>query len=850
MLPHLEYLQTILPSDKQWRQRNYSILLEKKKAILRSRSECPGAPITPVITRPKTRKLDTLVSYSTSLDDISSVSKESSAVPSGDVTWSPLDLCKAARVFIRDTCVTFETREDMKRVYALLGDVLRYKSVLQKALEEVDFYGANPQFTDMRHLVWLFTYDMYKLNFKPRIERNSPQVDSWYADHGFDLLIRQVWLNRIQIAAAVARIRIRNTALRLKTLLPSHLQEYKFLERCTEKVALNGWVNFAKTTIAEVESLLTEMGYYPRGQLKPSEFDVPLDCFMGDHVLPGFIHVLPSDVKEFLTSRLIVNNMLVLQDRSYCFAPALLCKFMLDEKLTGSVIMSHFDIPSTVGYMASLLTNVNHEPEDKLRVYGVGTRREEHLLTYTTSMGFTNVELYSEEFTTVRPGAKCLENVVAVLATPPNTNTAVKDLIELVVAKGGDLDLLLNLLSDDFENEVVGKYIQGHMEVQKKTLRLAMSRPQIQVIVYETHSKVSLENDDMIDFVVTEMNNYATEKYLLSTATSKQVNIEETPRTADDRMDSSPRQPTDSTPRAVDTPLTVQTPLPLDNPLPIDTPDTPLPETPQPPDIVVDGKTKDTNEIVTIADIQFTPTEPLSERDRSSREIKIPSSDHFQLIECPQLCNRHKKNCLLIDEEGAYIAVVARREITRMDEEYMIKMAEEKGIFGDKNPPPPVETAVDMKKKMDMKRKPSTGSGRVDDESEVNSDTDRHKFDEDNMARIMAPTVASLRHEVHVSHPALIPCPRDHYHSAGIPVLGGYRLQPRPSNEPRRWWHSVINSVVEKIRRPAGRMRPLRLFRSRRIRRLSPIPVAVRTIEYSEAGTWDSLSYVGKSRTI
>lgn len=59
------------------------------------------------------------------------------------------------------------------------------------------------------------------------------------------------------------------------------------------------------------------------------------------------------------------------QDRSYCLGPALLCKFMLDAKLTGSVIMSHFDIPSTVGYMASLLTNVNHEPEDKLRVYGV-----------------------------------------------------------------------------------------------------------------------------------------------------------------------------------------------------------------------------------------------------------------------------------------------------------------------------------------------------------------------------------------------------------------------------------------------------------------------------------------------
>jgi hypothetical protein len=100
----------------------------------------------------------------------------------------------------------------------------------------------------MTHLVWLFTYDMYKLNFKPRIETNSPEDDHWYTDHNFDTLIRQVWRNRIQIAAAVARIRIRNNALKLTTLLPSHLQDYKFQQRCTEKVALNGWVNFAKTT--------------------------------------------------------------------------------------------------------------------------------------------------------------------------------------------------------------------------------------------------------------------------------------------------------------------------------------------------------------------------------------------------------------------------------------------------------------------------------------------------------------------------------------------------------------------------------------------------------------------------
>lgn len=116
---------------------------------------------------------------------------------------------------------------------------------------------------------------------------------------------------------------------------------------------------------------------------------------------------------------------------------------------------------------------------------------------------------------------------------------------------------------------------------------------------------------------------------------------------------------------------------------------------------------------------------------------------------------------------------------------------------------------------------------------------------QDTMARIMAPTVASLRHNIHTPHPALVPCPRDHYHTAGVPVLGGYRLHP--TNEPRRWWRTVLKTVLDRIRRPTV-LRPLRLFRTRR-RRLSPIPVAVRTIEYSDC-SGESLSHFGKSRTI
>lgn len=72
---------------------------------------------------------------------------------------------------------------------------------------------------------------------------------------------------------------------------------------------------------------------------------------------------------------------------------------------------------------------------DNFEKYFPPHSREDHYRTYTVEMGFSNLELYCDEFTQIRPGTKSLENVVAVLATPPNTNTAVKDPIELVVSK-------------------------------------------------------------------------------------------------------------------------------------------------------------------------------------------------------------------------------------------------------------------------------------------------------------------------------------------------------------------------------------------------------------------------------
>jgi hypothetical protein len=91
-------------------------------------------------------------------------------------------------------------------------------------------------------------------------------------------------------------------------------------------------------------------------------------------------------------------------------------------------------------------------------------------------LGVTNAEVRAERFVDIPSDSYLLETVVGVLATPPNTYSAVTDPVDLVCSRGGDLSILELLTEvEDWREKKIDEILQE----QRQTLRLSMSRPQV-----------------------------------------------------------------------------------------------------------------------------------------------------------------------------------------------------------------------------------------------------------------------------------------------------------------------------------------------------------------------------------
>lgn len=198
----------------------------------------------------------------------------------------------------------------------------------------------------------------------------------------------------------------------------------------------------------------------------------------------------------------VKQHRLIIQDRSFAYGPAMFCKILFEMELCGTVVMTHVTSPRSVAYFAALLSQ--NENVFSLLVFGAGDRKFE-FDQYMSALGIDNTLIYAKKFNEMDMSAEILENVVAIFATPPNSHSAVADPIDLVCGRGGDL-LMLEILTDDAQTNDGEKRVSAMLEEQRMTLALAMSRPQIQFVLYETHSQIPAENEHMVKHVIVDVN--------------------------------------------------------------------------------------------------------------------------------------------------------------------------------------------------------------------------------------------------------------------------------------------------------------------------------------------------------
>lgn len=390
--------------------------------------------------------------------------------------------------------------------------------------------------------------------------------------------------------------------------------------------------------------------------------------FKFDNVCPLFLQCLPENRGEFAQTELVVELKLVLQDRAFSIGPAI-CSRLLDYfEINGDIVQTHVSSPRSTAYLACLFYT-NSRIKDFL-AFGAGNRVKEYR-AYMKELGINNIKIFSENYTDLTLKSNLLERAVGVFATPPNSYSGVTDPIDLICSRGGDLTMLEVLTESEISDSGKQRVAQVLQE-QRETLRLSLSRPQIQFVLYETHSMVSSENEEMLEKAVEDVNRavYLKHYFILKERLRQEALAAQeggfmpcqSPSTPNSSRRKVRKQSTDQLHACNYSSGSSDEEYESDS-----------------HDDMLDGQDTAKSRISSRKSNTTTSCED------EVGPVIVPLTDVFEIMDLPDICI-NQDQCLNLKDHGCFLALTKRKEITKFDSKYLIKMAETRGLFGDSKP--------------------------------------------------------------------------------------------------------------------------------------------------------------------
>lgn len=172
--------------------------------------------------------------------------------------------------------------------------------------------------------------------------------------------------------------------------------------------------------------------------------------------------------------------------------------------------MTHAIAPRHTGYLVGLLIDI--EKAGRLLAFGAGRKREEYnnYLQQLLGINERQCRVFAENYAQA-PAFSELERATVVLTIPPCSYTGLKDIVDLVVARDGDIELLESLTNIDEQAQF--ERPRHLLFEQMSTLKYALTKPNVQLLVYEAHSKLPSETIEMLNQAVQYANKMAADKY-------------------------------------------------------------------------------------------------------------------------------------------------------------------------------------------------------------------------------------------------------------------------------------------------------------------------------------------------
>ncbi|XP_016966695.1 uncharacterized protein LOC108035539 [Drosophila biarmipes] len=633
--------QIYLPSDEEWQYKMYYMLLEIQRHVNDSSDDTISLHD---INKKEKPMFDPMRITKIISPGVSPSGRRSRALKychsttvrvklKAGARWSLPTIANAAKLLRKPPIlVDFQNEHDMRLAFSLIYDVFRYKVVMSNALSDVCFFERHPEYKNDEQRIWLMLFELYDRQFKGRNSEEKDLQARLYKESEVTELAEVLWQHRIRLAASISRMRIQVGALRLSQLLPIHLQNEKVAIAAANPV-VTGWINpFLVRNKEEADKILTEMGFTVHGP--DDEEQLMVQHCKWDNICPLVISCIPKDRSEFTKSVLMTKHYFIMQDKNFTFGPAIMSKLMDYFELDGDILQTHIGSPRSTAYLAALFYSINRV--NNFYVYGAGANLKEYR-RYMESIGVNNIRLFGDAFTSFPMESNRFRTVVGIFATPPNSFSAISDPIDLICSRGGDLSMLEVLTESEVSDEGRQR-VAMILEEQLLTLTMSMSRPQVQFVLYQTHSIVGTENEDMVQHVLELINKLALEKHrnayreqkrLEAIAEAEAANIPSAAMTKD-------------SPRKKDKPAAQ--------------PEVPAPGTPA-------------------------SAAPPLPRVESIDLIVTPDIDEFVQDTVPDICI-NQDNCIKQQVTGSYLSLVRRKTLTHLNEKYLIRRAEQRGLFG------------------------------------------------------------------------------------------------------------------------------------------------------------------------
>lgn len=302
-------------------------------------------------------------------------------------------------------------------------------------------------------------------------------------------------------------------------------------------------------------------------------------------------------------------------------------KLLEHFEMTGDILQTHVESPQSMAYLASLFYSI-----DRIRTFhicGAGPDYRSYR-DYLNDLQVSNVVLYAESFNKYVLHYQKFVNVIGIFVNPPNSYSGLYNPIDLACCRHGDLKLLESLTEINVL-ESSRHRITASLKEQMVTLRMAMSRAQVQFLLYLTYSHLKIENETMVEYSVKLVNGLAYEKHIKLFSDSKK-RVDGTRDNVSDIPFTIPKKRAQYTVNEINNSL----------------------------------------QITATADSQ-----------QNTDIFKLPEIDEFIIANLTNIYDFDQNNIAMDNMSSkCFLRLIQRRIITRLNAKYLIQMAELRGLFG------------------------------------------------------------------------------------------------------------------------------------------------------------------------